>query len=221
VYVVVPSYGEATVVGDQVRALLGIVRHVVVVDGGSSDETGAAALKAGAVVLRHVLNRGQGAALQTGIRYALEQGARYVVTFDADGQHSPASVTALLGPLAQGRAEVTLGSRFLGDAGAVPPLRRTLLRAAVVFTRITSGARVTDAHNGLRAFTRRAASSLDLRQDRMAHASEIIEQVHRSGLPYVEVPVRIEYTAYSVAKGQRGLSAFRIVSDYLVGKWFG
>ena len=205
-------------VGDVVRGLLGVVRRVVVVDDGSTDRTSARALEAGAVVLRHVVNRGQGAALVTGIRHALRRGARIVVTFDADGQHPPFKVPDLVGPIVRGEADIALGSRFLRDADAIPRARRLLLRAALVFTHLSSGLRVTDTHNGFRAFSRRAAELLDLQMDRMAHASEIIDRVAASGLPWVEVPVRVTYTPYSAAKGQRASGAVRVVWDYVVGR---
>ncbi len=218
-WVVVPAYNEAAQIGEVVRGLRARGPHVVVVDDGSGDETGHEARRAGAAVLRHLLNRGQGAALQTGIEHALAAGAGYLVTFDADGQHRPEDIERLLEPLRGGRAEVALGSRFLGSAENLRLSRRLLLKAAVLFTRLTSGLAVTDAHNGLRAFSRRAAARLDLAQDRMAHASELLDQVARSGLHVVEVPVHLRYTAYSRAKGQRPLAALRILADYLLGRW--
>lgn len=218
-FVVVPAFQEAASIGRVAAELRATGARVVVVDDGSSDDTAARAREAGALVVRHAVNRGQGAALQTGIAHALECGARRVVTFDADGQHSPGDLPALLEPLEQGRAEIALGSRFLGSAPDMPWTRRIVLRAAVVFTRLTSGLAVTDTHNGLRAFSRRAASELCLRQDRMAHASELLDQVRRSGLPWVEVPVHVRYTEYSRAKGQSSTAALRIAAEYLIGRW--
>lgn len=218
-WVVVPAYNESAVLGAVVRELVERGHRVVVIDDGSSDDTTAAARQAGAHVLRHALNRGQGAALQTGIAYALRCGAAQIVTFDSDGQHAAEDVDALLAPLLAGRADVVLGSRFLRDQNGVPFVRKTVLAAAVIFTRAASGARVTDTHNGLRAFTRAAASKLDIRLDRMAHASEILDQVVRHGLRFEEVPVHVRYTAYSRRKGQSSLAALRILADYVLGRW--
>lgn len=218
VFVVIAAYREAQVISEVVNGLRERWPNVVVVDDGSDDATAELAGEAGAFVLRHVINRGQGAALQTGIAYALRCGAEVVVTFDADGQHPSTAIDDLLAPIASGVAEVALGSRFLGHSQRIPWMRRCLIRAAVLFTRLSTGARVTDAHNGLRAFSRSAAATLNLRLDRMAHASEIIDQVLRAQLPYVEVPVAIEYTAYSRAKGQAGTAAFRILWDYMLSK---
>lgn len=218
-WVVVPAFEECRAIGDVVGGLVLRGYPVVVVDDGSADDTSAVARKAGAIVLRHPINRGQGAALQTGIAYALRRGARYVVTFDSDGQHDPDDVGALLAPLLEERADVVLGSRFLGTTEAMPALRRLMLRAAVLFTRAASGAHVTDTHNGLRAFTRAAAAKLDIRLDRMAHASEILDQIMSHELRFAEVPVHVRYTAYSRGKGQSSLAAFRILADYVLGRW--
>jgi polyprenyl-phospho-N-acetylgalactosaminyl synthase len=218
VWIVVAAYNEARVIADVVRPLVSEGYAVVVVDDGSIDDTAKLARAAGAALLRHAINRGQGAALQSGLRYALERGARIVITFDADGQHAVEDLPRLLEPILESEADVVLGSRFLEHTAAVPPIRRLLLRAAVVFTGVASGVTLTDAHNGMRALTRRAAEQLDLRLDRMAHASEIIDQIARLRLRVVEVPVAIRYTPYSLSKGQRAGNAVRIAWDYLFSK---
>jgi len=215
--VVIAAFNEGPAIAEVVAGLCPGYT-VVVVDDGSSDDTADAAAAAGAHVLSHVINRGQGAALQTGITYALKLGASYVVTFDADGQHQPSDLPALVAPIAAGDVDICLGSRFLEHADAVPLGRRVLLMGAVVFTLITSRIRLTDAHNGLRAFSRKAAEGFDIRLDRMAHASELVDQVRASGLRYREVPVHIKYTEYSMAKGQRSSAALRVAFDYIVGR---
>jgi glycosyltransferase involved in cell wall biosynthesis len=212
VWVVIAAYNEARVIARVVGEVARRGYRVVVVDDGSSDGTAERA-SAASVVVRHPINLGQGAALQTGIDYALQQGAEFVVTFDADGQHRAADIERLVAALREAHADFALGSRFLGHTVALPAARRLLLRAATIFTQLTTGLRLTDTHNGLRAMTRRGASRIRLRQNRMAHASEILAQIAASGLPYVEVPVRIEYTAYSLAKGQRLGDALAILFD--------
>ena len=219
VWVVIPAFNEAVAIGSVIAGVRAYAAKIVVVDDGSIDRTAEAAREAGAIVLRHVINRGQGAALQTGIDYALRRGASIVVTFDSDGQHSPADVPTLIAPLRDGRADIVLGSRFLGSTESMPRLRRVILHLAVLFTRMVSGLRVTDAHNGLRAFSRRAASLVHIQLDRMAHASELMDQIRRSGLVYTEVPVHVRYTEYSRQKGQRGVHAVRIAFDYFIGKF--
>jgi glycosyltransferase involved in cell wall biosynthesis len=219
-YVVIAAFNEGRAIAEVVAGVRLHFPNVVVVDDGSADATGAQARSAGAIVLTHFVNRGQGAALQTGIAYAIQQSARFVVTFDADGQHDVHDLPALLTPIERGEVDICLGSRFLEHKASVPPLRRLLLSAAVIFTRITSRVKLTDAHNGLRAFSHRAAAHLDLKLDRMAHASELIDQVQTSGLAYREIPVHIRYTDYSMAKGQRGSAALRVAFDYLLGRVF-
>jgi polyprenyl-phospho-N-acetylgalactosaminyl synthase len=212
-WVICAAYNEATTIGRVVSELDRAGHQVVVVDDGSRDDTRHIAAAAGAHVVAHPINLGQGAALQTGIDYALSQGADILVTFDADGQHRVSDIARLLDALRQERADFALGSRFLGQTYNLPTLRRWLLQAATVFTRLTTGLRLTDSHNGLRAFTRNGAAAIRLRQNRMAHASEILVEIAHSGLRYVEVPVTIEYTAYSLAKGQRIGDSVAILLD--------
>ncbi len=213
IWIVIPAYNEAAIIGRVVGDLVERRYAVVVVDDGSDDGTGMTARAAGAAMATHPFNLGQGAALQTGIQFALKQGADYLVTFDADGQHRAADIDGLLQALLTQNADFALGSRFLGTAPEMPVSRRMLLKAATWLTRVTTGLRITDTHNGLRAMTRRGAGKIKLRQNRMAHASEILHAVARSGLRYVEVPVTIDYSAYSLAKGQRLTDSLRILVD--------
>ncbi len=149
-------------IADVVSGVIRAGYDVVVVDDGSRDRTGDAAASAGATVIRHPINLGQGAALQTGIAWALRHDADIVVTFDADGQHRTADVARLVAALQVHGADFALGSRFLGGAVNQPLSRRVLLRLATLFTRLTTGLRVTDTHNGLRAMTRRGARAIAL-----------------------------------------------------------
>ena len=220
VFVVIAAYNEGACLDEVVRDVRRRYPNVVVVDDGSADDTYAVARRRAAYALRHVINRGQGASLQTGIEFALARGAKYVVTFDADGQHDPDDIEVLLTPIRAGEADIVLGSRFLGDAIDMPRSRRTILRLAILFTRVVNGVKLTDAHNGLRAFSRRAAERVHITADRMAHASEMIDIVRRTGLPFREAPVRVRYTAYSLAKGQSSSGAARIIFHYLIGRLF-
>jgi polyprenyl-phospho-N-acetylgalactosaminyl synthase len=220
VYVVVPAYNEGSAVFDVVRELQSHYPNVVVIDDGSHDATATEARRAGATVLRHVLNRGQGAALQTGIDFCVRQGADVVVTFDADGQHRVEDVGRLVAALDKDNADIAIGSRFLELQSNVPALRRLMLRVATRFMRMTSGVALTDAHNGLRAMRGTAASRIHLTIDGMAHASEIVDQIYRLHLRVTEVPVVIHYSEYSLRKGQSSLAAFRIAFDYLMKRFF-
>lgn len=213
IWVVVAAYNEATVIAKVVADVRSAGYSLVVVDDGSQDGTAHAAEAAGAAVVRHPINLGQGASLQTGIEYVLSRGADFVVTFDADGQHRASDIAGLIEALTRNGAEFALGSRFLTDSTNAPPSRRLLLKAATWFTRLTTGLRISDTHNGFRAMTRRGAGAIHLRQNRMAHASEILDQIARSGLKYVEAPVTVEYSAYSLAKGQRLSDGVMILVD--------
>jgi polyprenyl-phospho-N-acetylgalactosaminyl synthase len=213
-WVIIPAYNEARVIAGVIADVRRSGHHIVVVDDGSTDATAELAACAGDhAVIRHPINLGQGAALQTGVTFALSQGAEFIVTFDADGQHYVDDIEKLLAALRSHDADFALGSRFLGQVTNLPTSRRITLTAAVWFTRLTTGLELTDAHNGLRAMTRRGASHIRLRQNRMAHASEILDQIASSGLKYVEVPVTVAYSVYSLGKGQRSSEAIDILLD--------
>lgn len=220
IWVVCPAYNEASTIAPVVTGLCRAGYHVVVVDDGSVDQTRQLATGLAAAVISHPVNLGQGAALKTGIDFALAQGAGFIVTFDTDGQHRPTDIPRLLDALVRNRVDFALGSRFLNEPRTMPRTRRMLLWAATLFTVATTGLRLTDTHNGLRAFTRRGAAALQLRQNRMAHASELLAEIARSRLRYVEVPVTIDYTAYSLAKGQRTGDFVMILLDLLARKLY-
>ncbi len=211
---VVPSYNEASVLEQTVQGLIGFAPNIVLVDDGSSDDTPRVAASLPVHYLRHVVNLGQGAALQTGIDYSLNAGASYIVTFDADGQMCPGQVAKVCAALRQHDVDVALGSRFLPESlNEIPKFRRSVLRLATWFTARTTGLKLTDTHNGFRAFTRKAALKIRLRQNRMAHASEILQQIQSHNLSYVEVPVDIRYTRYSRQKGQSAINGLNILWD--------
>ncbi|MET7135732.1 glycosyltransferase family 2 protein [Cellulosimicrobium sp. MI9406] len=214
VWLVIPLFNEATVIADVVKNAMTVFGHVVCVDDGSSDSSAARARGAGATVLRHAVNLGQGAALQTGIEFAREQaGCRYIVTFDADGQHRVEDALSMVEQARQDDLAIVFGSRFLDDRTKPGLIKRLVLRTAVWFTNQSTGLRLTDAHNGLRVIRSDAAAGVDLHQDRMAHASEIVLQLGRTGLPWGEHPVHVLYTDYSRAKGQSLWNSVNILVD--------
>ena len=219
IWIVIAAYNESNRLATTLKSI-GNHAWIVVVDDGSRDDTFKVACSFPVWVLRHSINCGQGAALQTGIDFALSQGADAVITFDADGQHDPADLPQMLQPVLSGQADVALGSRFLGRTANAPWTRRVLLQAAILFTRMTNGLKLTDTHNGFRAFSRRAAQTIRIRQPRMAHASEILDQIAKHRLSYVEVPVTIRYTAETMAKGQSSWDAFRITGHLLAGRFW-
>ncbi len=216
-WIVIPLYNEATVIGRVITELHDSFDHIVCVDDGSTDGSAEVARAAGARVVRHPVNLGQGASLQTGISYALEQpGVSYIVTFDADGQHRVVDAVCMVEDARANDAAIIFGSRFLDDRTNPGIAKRIILKTAVWVTNRTTGLRLTDAHNGLRVIRADAARRLHLKQDRMAHATEIVLQLGRTRLPWREYPVEVLYTDYSKAKGQSVLNAVNILVDLIV-----
>jgi glycosyltransferase involved in cell wall biosynthesis len=215
-WLVIPLFNEAQVIGDVVAEALKTFPNIVCVDDGSSDGSEEIAERAGARVVRHPVNFGQGAALQTGFDYVLrDPAAQFVVTFDSDGQHRVEDADAMVARLREGNLDVVLGSRFL-DSRTKPGLLKSLvLKVAVVMSNLTTGVRLTDAHNGLRAFTREGLSAIRITQDRMAHASEIVAEIGKAGLRFAEHPVHIVYTDYSRSKGQSLWNSVNILAELL------
>ncbi len=220
-WVIIPAYNEEPSLGAVLDGLAGRGFQIVIVDDGSTDQTADVALKHPVLLVRHACNLGQGAALQTGIAFALRSPeAGFIVTFDADGQHSADDIPRLVEPLRAGSCDVCLGSRFTagGKALNISSQKRILLLLALTLTRWMTGLKLTDTHNGLRAFTRQAAGRLNITQDRMAHASQILSQIATNRLRYREIPVTVTYSAYSVSKGQGILDGINVLWEIMFGR---
>lgn len=212
-----PLYNEAGVIADVIAGLRGAFPNIICVDDGSSDGSARIAEQAGARLVQHPVNLGQGAALQTGIDFALmHPECEYIVTFDADGQHRVEDAVAMVGAARDNGAAVVFGSRFLDDRTRPGWMKKVVLKTAVWVTNMTTGMRLTDAHNGLRVIRRDAAERIELKQDRMAHATEIVLEIGRTGLPWIEYPVELLYTDYSKSKGQSVLNSVNILVDLVV-----
>jgi polyprenyl-phospho-N-acetylgalactosaminyl synthase len=214
VCVVVPAYNESQVIATTVSDLRKVFSRIVVVDDGSSDDTADLALAAGAAVVRHPLNRGQGAALQTGFDYFLQHTpADLCVTFDGDGQHRVEDAATMVTLAADQALDVVLASRFLGRTEDMPASRRLLLRAAIRFSRVATQLPLTDTHNGLRVLSRNALRKVRLTHDRMAYATELEVAISKHELSWAEVPTTVVYTEYSRARGQTNSNAINILFD--------
>ncbi len=217
VWVVIPVFNEAPVLESVVRQVLTVFPNVVCVDDGSGDGSAEVVLRTGAHLVRHPVNLGQGAALQTGLTYArVQPGAQYFVTYDADGQHRLEDAAAMVEVARSGAADVVLGTRFADRAESVPPIKRLVLRLAVLLSPAGRKLRLTDAHNGLRVLTRPVADDLHITMNGMAHASEIVSYLGRSKWRVREIPVSIRYTEYSRSKGQSLLNGVNILFDLSV-----
>ncbi len=224
--IIIPAYNEEKSLAGVLKAipaeLPGVtLLETVVINDGSTDKTAAVARKHDTTLLTHPINRGQGAALQTGFSYALENDFDVAITFDADGQHSADEIKDILQPIISGNYDVALGSRFSKKAPQnLSRARFFVLKAGVLFTRIVSRVKVSDTHNGFRAFHRRALSSIHLIHDKMEHASELLDEIGRHKLRYCEVPVTVQYTDYSTSKktGNKNSDAIKIAFKILASK---
>lgn len=218
-WVVIPAYNEETAIADVVTQLrrAGFPR-VLVVDDGSRDRTAVVAATAGARVVRHVTNRGVGGALGTGFRAALRLGASAVATVDADGQHHPRDVIAVLAPVADGRADVVVGCRRL-QRRAMPWFRRGANLTANCLTFALFGKWSRDSQSGLRAFSRQALERIRVRTSGFEVCSEIIGEVARLKLRYQEIPIRAIYTPYSLSKGQSLGTGLRTLGHLLLRRY--
>ena len=219
-HVVVRAFNEASTLGDVLGELLAAGHTVIVVDDGSSDATTSIAGSLPVRLVRHRVNLGPGAAFQTGLVAALAAGAERIVTFDADGQHSVGDIERVVEPIVAGRADAVFGSRFLRaeDRRLVPLQRRFLLRGAVAVNALFAGRWLTDAHNGLRAFSAEVARGIEIEETGFAYASELLARIVERRWRLVEVPVSIRYTERSMAKGQKSWNAINVVLDLLGGR---
>jgi glycosyltransferase involved in cell wall biosynthesis len=193
-------------------------KEIIVVDDGSSDQTGEIARSKNAVVMRHLINRGLGGALGTGIEAALQRNADVIVTFDADKQHFPADIIKIIDPILKGRADVIIGSRML-ENGGMPWTRRIANHLANLITSVLFGIRTTDSQSGLRAFSRAAAERIRIMANNYEVSSEICGEIKRHHLRFMEVPIRTIYTDYSLSKGQGFGVGLRTLFRLLLSRW--
>lgn len=214
VWIVVPAFNEAGVIGDVIADLRSVFDHVVCVDDGSTDATGDIALRAGAHLVRHPVNLGQGAAIQTGVEYARRQpDARVFATFDGDGQHRVKDVVAMVDRLAAGDVDVVIGTRFGAGVARPPLVKRIVLRTAARLSPRGRRLGLTDTNNGLRVFNKTVADRLDITMSGMSHATEFVMLIAEHGWRVAEQPVEVLYTEYSRAKGQPLLNGVNIIFD--------
>jgi glycosyltransferase involved in cell wall biosynthesis len=218
VFVVIPAFNEYESLRMVIDELAVTNYNLVVVDDGSHTDVYQLLRNRQVFLLKHRINLGQGAALQTGIEFALSRQASYIVTYDADGQHKVTDIDKLLVALTETKSSIALGSRFITKNNSVPA--KIVLQIGRYINFLFTGLFLSDAHNGLRAMTRTAAEKIQLKENRMAHATEILSQIKKHKLKYVEVPVDVTYTEYSKQKGQTTMGSFRILFDLFLNKIF-
>ncbi|MBP2390287.1 glycosyltransferase family 2 protein [Aeromicrobium fastidiosum] len=210
-------YNEAPVIADVMRHALQTFPNIVCVDDGSSDASVEQIRTTSAKLVCHPVNLGQGAAIQTGVEFVRKQpGARFVATFDADGQHQVPDVERMIDRLRNEPIDIVVGTRFHGDVSHIPKLKRVVLRTAVKLSLRGRRLGLTDSHNGLRAFNRLVADQMDITSSGMGHAPEIVEMIDKNKWRVVEEHVDIAYTEYSMAKGQSLLNGVNILFDSAV-----
>lgn len=218
-FLIVPLYNEATVLEDVLNNMKKKFSNIVCVDDGSRDDSAKIAKKCNVMLVKHPINMGQGAAIQTGIEYALQyDNAQYFVTIDSDGQHSTDEAQAMLNYLKKNKFDIVLGSRFKGQAKNISITKKIFLWAAAKFTKFTTRVNISDAHNGLRVFNRKFAENLNIKLHDFSHASEIIHRIGEGKYRYSEYPVTITYTDYSKSKGQPMLNSVNIIADLLFSR---
>ncbi len=217
VFVIIPAYNEEDKIGRVVRGLFEQGwNNVLVIDDGSTDRTVDLSRQAGAQVLCHSVNRGQGAALQTGNDYAFKNGAEAAVHFDGDDQFNPADVRGAMAALKNNQLDAVLGSRFLDKRSRVPWIKRYLILPISRWINfVFTGVRLTDAHNGFRVLTRGALEKIQITQAGMAHNSEIVRQIKKHHLKFAEFPVEVRYHKFGQGIG----GGMKILKDLAVG-WF-
>ena len=211
-YIIIPAFNESSGLAAVLESLLPLNCGIIVIDDGSTNGTDKIAGAFPVLLIRHELNLGQGAALETGMEAARKLNADFVIHFDADGQHDSSDITQLLVPLQKGEADIVFGSRFLDKKpSGLNFSRKFILKAGRWINYLITGILLTDAHNGLRALNKKALRSIHFRQPGMAHASEILYEVKRKSLRYLEQPVHISYTDYSKRKWQTLLNSINIL----------
>ncbi|WPF66359.1 MULTISPECIES: glycosyltransferase family 2 protein [unclassified Corynebacterium] len=221
-WLIIPCFNEGTVIGDVISQARETFPRIVAVNDGSADNSAEAIHQAGAHLVNHPVNLGQGAAIQTGVEYARRQpGAEYFVTFDADGQHQVKDVLAMVERLRTEPIDIVVGTRFgrpRTETDQVPWIKRVVLKTVVALSPRTRRLGLTDAHNGLRAFNRKVAGELNLRMNGMSHASEFVSLMDELEWRVAEQPVDILYTEYSMSKGQSLFNGVNILADELLAR---
>jgi len=219
--IIIPVYNEAKMVGRTIEEVLKNFPHVICINDGSTDESEFVLEQIAQIkTINHPINLGQGAAIQTGIDFALQdKKLEFFVTFDADGQHGINDVKNMIDSIQGSNTDIILGSRFLGSTQNMSALKKFILKLAIKFSNLTTGLTLTDTHNGLRVFNRKVAEKLNITMSDMAHASEITQRIADEKFVYKEMPVTITYTEYSVMKSHNpNLNAINILFDTLLHK---
>jgi len=203
IFIVIAAYNESKKIGSVLNDLKKKYKNIIVVDDGSEDNTYEIAKKKKVYALKHAVNRGQGAALKTGMDFALNKKADLIVTFDADGQFLVEEIKDVIKPIKKNKADVVLGSRFLGKTINMPLSKKIVLKLGIFVVFVLYGIKITDSQSGFRAISKKAAEKIKITSDRMEHAGDFFWEIMRNKLKYKEVPITVIYDKYSLKKGQK------------------
>lgn len=198
--IVIPVYNEATVIPEVVDELKQAGNYtIIIVDDGSNDSSFAVAKELDVVAIRHKINRGKGAAVKTGIEAAKRLHADIVITMDGDGQHDPLDIGALVNPIIEQGCDVVLGTRIMNYKG-MPFIKIIANKVGNIITGLFYGIFVSDSQSGFRAFSQYAVQVIDTKADKYEYDSKVIREMKNNRLNFVEVPIQVRYTEYSVGK---------------------
>ena len=221
-FLILPTFNEGPVILKVLQDITKVIKSlpikttIVVVNDGSTDTTQAKLKTAKAVVLKHRLNRGLGASISTGLKYATLKKADFAITMDSDGQHDPRDIQVILKPLLTKKADVIIGSRMLETQNPMPVYRKVFNQISNLITKLLFGVYSTDSLSGFRGFSKKAISKIELKTERMEASNELFLQIKKHRLKLAEVPIKVIYTDYSVKKGQKPSNAFAIVFKLLL-----
>ena len=219
VFVIIPVFNEERMIGTVVDTLKKKFTNIICVDDGSSDKSLDIIKSKNIHTLKHLVNLGQGASLQTGIDFAILNGAKFFLTFDSDGQHNLKDSIQMIRLIKKTNLDIILGSRFLNNQHQkkIPYLRKLLLKIAIKLSNFFSDVNLTDTHNGLRVFNLRFAKKLKIKLNRMSHPSDILKNISKNKFKFKEYPSKIVYSDYSISKGQKNINSFNILFDMIFG----
>ena len=223
IYVVVPAYNEEEMIGNTLKKLKDEgYKNIIVVDDGSRDNTYNIAKEEGAIVCRHVINRGLGGALGTGIKCALLYNPKVIITFDADGQHDPKDIEKVAKPILEDNYDVVIGSRLMdkNEVKNMPKIKRIGNWGLNLLTYLMGGHFITDSQSGLRAFSNKSAKIIieQLKSNKYEVSSEFVVLIKRNNLKFKEIPIKTIYTDYSMARGTNVITGFKILIKLITHK---
>jgi glycosyltransferase involved in cell wall biosynthesis len=223
--ILIPAYNEETTLAQVIKTLPkqipGISKiETIVVNDGSADRTKEIAERMGATVISHWFNRGLGGALGTGFEYIRKHDFDLLITFDADGQHNPDDIAPVIQPIIKGQADVSIGSRFIGNRGFMPWYRRIGIFGLNIITYLLFWTWTTDSQSGLRAFGRKAIDRIEIQTNKMEVSSEFFYEIQAKNLKLTEIPIQSIYTEYSMSKGQKNINAFNILLKLIYRRFF-